>query len=61
MGDMYDNIEMILRDYVKKDDIRKLVEEMKEDEEIMKDEKELSPDTIIRVQRKRVEKLLEGE
>ena len=26
MGDMYDNIEMILRDYVKKDDLNKLAE-----------------------------------
>jgi len=29
MGDMYDNIEQILKDYVKKADLRKLVEEMK--------------------------------
>jgi len=30
MGDIYDTIEMVLKDYVKKDDLRKLADEMRE-------------------------------
>jgi len=62
MGDMYDNIEMILRDYVSKADLRKLVVEWGNEIEYARKYKDPIPyHEAIRLCRKQLLEKLEGE